>query len=63
MNTSDRYAEDRILNELDGWYSNLSFYLTAFDGDPDSRNVAICQSEIAKLLRALEEMANLEAYI
>mgnify|MGYP003150692049 FL=1 len=51
MNTSDRYAQDRIANELDGWYSNLDFYLTAFGGDPDSRNVAICQSEIAKLER------------
>ena len=61
MNTSDRYAQDRIANELDGWYSNLDFYLTAFGGDTDSRNVAKCQSEIAKLERVLKEMEELEA--
>jgi hypothetical protein len=56
MNTSNRYAQDRIANEIDGWYSNLDFYLTAFGGDPDSHNVAICQSKIAELEYALEEL-------
>ena len=56
MNTSDRYAQERIANEIDGWYSNLDFYLTAFGGDPDSHNVAICQSKIAELEYALEEL-------
>jgi len=56
MNNSDRYAQDRIENELDGWYSNLDFYLTAFGGNPDSRNVEICNSKIAELQSALEEL-------
>ena len=56
MNTSDRYAQDRIANELDGWYSNLDFYLTAFGGDPDSRNVEICESKIAELTRLEREL-------
>tara|TARA_R110000796_G_scaffold85943_1_gene186149 strand:+ start:2845 stop:3069 length:225 start_codon:yes stop_codon:yes gene_type:complete len=57
MNTSNRYAQDRIANEIDGWYSNLDFYLTAFGGDPDSHNVAICQSKIEELEYALEQVA------
>ena len=56
MNTSNRYAQDRIANDIDGWYSNLDYYLTAFGGDPDSHNVAICQSKIAELEYALEEL-------
>jgi hypothetical protein len=60
MNTSDRYAQERIAKyiayEIDGWYSNLDFYLTAFGGDPDSHNVAICKSKIAELEYALEEL-------
>ena len=53
---TNRYAQDRIANEIDGWYSNLDFYLTAFGGDPDSHNVAICQSKIAELEYALKEL-------
>ena len=56
MKYYNRYAQDRIANEIDGWYSNLDFYLTAFGGDPDSHNVAICKSKIAELEYALEEM-------
>ena len=56
MNTSNRYAQDRIANEIDGWYSNLDFYLTAFGGDPDSYHVAICESKIAELESALKEL-------
>jgi hypothetical protein len=56
MKPDNRYAQDRIANEIDGWYSNLDFYLTAFGGDPDSHNVAICKSKIAELEYALEEM-------
>jgi hypothetical protein len=49
MNASQRYALDRIANELDGWYAHLDYYSTAFGGDPDSYHVAICESKIAEL--------------
>jgi len=49
------YAIERILHELDNWTAHLEYYQTAFGGEPDSKNVAICESKIAELNEALME--------
>jgi hypothetical protein len=54
--TNNEYIIERINNELDGWYSNLDYYTTAWGGDPV--NVAICEAKIAQLNEALEEHMN-----
>ena len=54
--TNNEYAIERIANELDGWYSNLEYYITAWGGSPDPENVAICENKIAELNEALEEL-------
>ena len=53
MDTNE-YALDRIANELDHWYSNLEYYMTAWGGDCDPENVAICEAKIAELNEAIE---------
>jgi hypothetical protein len=55
MNNNE-YAIERITNELDGWYSNLEYYLTAWGGDSDPENVALCEAKIAELNKALESL-------
>jgi hypothetical protein len=42
---NNEYAIERITNELDGWYSNLEYYLTAWGGDSDPENVALWMQE------------------
>ena len=54
--TNNEYAIERIANELDGWYSNLEYYMTAWGGDSDPKNVAICEEKILELNKALEEL-------
>ena len=54
--TNNEYAIERITNELDGWYSNLEYYLTAWGGDSDPENVALCEAKIAELNKALESL-------
>lgn len=51
--TDKEYALARIANELDGWYSNLEYFMTAWGGAPDPENVAICEAKIAELNEAL----------
>ena len=53
MNNNE-YALDRIANELDHWYSNLEYYMTAWGGDCDPNNVAICEAKIAELIEAID---------
>ena len=53
----NEYALDRIAHELDNWYSHLDYYLTAWGGDPDPVNVAICEQKIAELNSAHQELA------
>jgi len=50
------YAIERILHELDGWTCHLEYYMTAFGGAPDSKNVAICEQKIAELNTVLMEL-------
>jgi hypothetical protein len=52
--SNNEYAIERIANELDGWYSNLEYYMTAWGGDCDPENVAICEAKIAELNEAIE---------
>jgi hypothetical protein len=54
--TNNEYAIERIANELDGWYSNLEYYITAWGGSPDPENVTICEEKILELNKALEEL-------
>ena len=56
MNASD-YAVERILHELDNWTAHLEYYMTAWGGEPDFKNVAICETKIAELNQALMEQA------
>jgi len=51
------YAVERILHELDNWQSHLEYYMTAWGGEPDPKNVAICEAKIAELNIALMEVA------
>jgi len=52
--SNNEYALDRIASELDHWYSNLEYYMTAWGGDCDPVNVAICEAKIAELNEAIE---------
>jgi hypothetical protein len=52
--SNNEYALDRIANELDHWYSNLEYYMTAWGGDCDPENVAICEAKIKELNEAIE---------
>jgi len=55
MSTQNELAIARINNEIDGWYMNRHFYLTAWCGEPDTENVSMCDSKIAELNEALKE--------
>lgn len=56
MNAQD-YAVERILHELENWTFHLEYYQTAWGGEPDSKNVAVCEAKIAELNAALMEVA------
>ena len=55
--SNSQYAQDRINHELDNWQSHLEYYLTAWDGEPDPVNVAICEQKIAELNSAYQALA------
>lgn len=46
-----------ISHELDNWYSHLEYFSTAWGGEPDLKNVAICETKIAELNKRLLEAA------
>jgi hypothetical protein len=54
--TNQQYAAEKIANEIDGWYSHLDHYLTAWGGQPDREMVDLCNQKIAELNQSLAEL-------
>jgi len=54
--TNQEYAAAKITNEIDGWYLQLDYYLTAWGGEPDTKMVNLCNEKIAELNEALNEL-------